>query len=292
MSENIAEDCCCTKTCANATGKSTCKTTAGCTERWPALTSAVKAAIDATPQINWGLKFFSSSSSGQGSGACKVNNGVDVAINPVAAATTVATIERDIAGTTPGGSTPTAAGITNATAYLKTVKDQNKKVILLATDGDPNCKAGAGDTTPDVPGAEAAIAAALAAGFKVYVVGISPADYVATLKKFAVAGGTGDYYPATSATDLTNALASISKAASSCTFTITAPSANSDTSNIAVYVGVNLVANDPANGWSLGASGLSVTLNGSICDAVTAGTAGDVKVYFGCPGSPPPPTVP
>jgi hypothetical protein len=285
MSESIAEDCCCARACANSTGKTVCRDTTGCTERWPALTSAVKTAIDNTPQINWGLKFFSSAS-GQGGDSCGVNAGADVGIDPTKPAAVAAAVQSSISGATPNGATPTTKAITYATAYLQTVKDQNSKVILLATDGEPNCKSTRDTTSSDADGTEAAIKAALTAGFKVYVVGIGPADNVTNLNRFAAAGGTDKYYPATSATDLTNALASISKAVSSCSFTIQTPAQGSDATNIAVYVGGNLVQKDPSNGWSLGADGQTIILNGSTCEAVSSGDAGEVKVLFGC-SSPP-----
>ena len=55
-----------------------------------------------------------------------------------------------------------------------------------------------------------AIAAAKAAGFPVYVIGIGPST--GNLDKFAVAGGTTNYFPATSPQAMTDAFASISKA--------------------------------------------------------------------------------
>jgi hypothetical protein len=237
--------------------------------------------MDGTPQINWGLKFFPSPT--QGTNGCGVTSGVDVAINSTAATT----VENDIENATPGGSTPTARAIANATAYLNTVTDQNKKVILLATDGEPNCKAGASNTnTSDADGTEAAIAAALAEGFKVYVVGIGPAS-IATLKQFAVAGGTGDYYPATSATDLTDALAAISKAVSSCTFVM--DQSPPDPNNVAVYLDGRLLTQDAADGWSFGASPQNITLNGASCASITSGAAAKVQLLFMCQGGSPPP---
>jgi hypothetical protein len=75
-----------------------------------------------------------------------------------------------------------------------------------------------------------------------------------------------------------------------CTYTLaTSPP---DPNTIAVYLDKNLVAKDPANGWSFGANPSSIVLNGRPCNEVTSGVAGMVQVYFGCPGSPPPPMLP
>ena len=90
------------------------------------------------------------------------------------------TIQLYIGSQPPAGNTPTADAIKYATTYLQTVKDGNKKFILLATDGDPNCAPGAAlPSVPDVPGTVLAITAAKDAGFPVYVIGIGPGSLVA-----------------------------------------------------------------------------------------------------------------
>jgi hypothetical protein len=283
MTESITTDCCCADACTTITRLKMCPDTTTCTERWPALTSAVNTTISSTTEISWGLKFFSTppAPGKQQSDGCNVSSpGVEATIGSSAA-----TIQAQIAAVSPSSNTPTAKAITAATAYLKTVKDQNNKVILLATDGEPNCASSGSSTASDVAGTVAAIQAAMTAGFKVYVIGIGPS--VGNLDNFAQAGGTNKSYPATSAADLGAALASISAAVSSCSFTFTAP-AGSDVSNIAVYVDGKLVAKDAANGWSVGATAQTVQLNGSTCELVKS-SAAQVQVYFGCAGSPPPP---
>jgi hypothetical protein len=249
-----------------------------CTARWPALTAAVSTTLTNTAgSISWGLKLFSSSGS-----ACGVNNGVEVAIS----ATSVPAIQAKVDTTTPGGNTPTAQAVTAATAYLKTVNDQNSKYILLATDGEPNCAAN-GSSEPNVPATIDAITAAKSAGFLVYVIGIGPS--VGNLDNFAEFGGTTNYFPASSPQALTAAFAAISKAVTTCTFALaqTPP----DVNNIAVYLDGKIAAKDPVNGWSLGGNSQTVVLNGTTCDLITSGAATQVKVLFGCPGGPPPPDI-
>lgn len=282
MSESIAEDCCCENGCTRTTGLKLCTDTTNCTQRWPALTSAVTATISKTTEISWALKLFSSTGSTSSGGSCTVNTGVEVQFGRPAADLTTA-----ITGATPGGATPTAKAITTATAYLKTVKDDNNKVILLATDGEPNCANGSSSTS-DKDGTVAAAQAALAAGFKVYVVGIGPSTSIPNLDSFAAAGGTGKYYPATSPDELAKALLDISKAVSDCNFTVD-PGKTGDVNNLAVYVDGTQVAKDPANGWSYGSSSTQVVLNGSVCEKLKSGQATQVQVWIGCPGSPPPP---
>lgn len=280
MNESIAEDCCCDDACAQSTGVGKCSDTSNCTKRWPALTSAVSATITTTTEINWGLKLFSSVSS-QGGNSCTVSTAIEVTVDRPAT-----DIQTAIANTSPGASTPTAKALSVATDYLKTVKDTNNKVILLATDGEPNCGANAKNASQsDVSGTTAAVTAAVTAGFKVYVIGIGPAtDY---LQQFATSGQTDHYYPATSAADLAQALADISTAVSSCTFTIDPTAATQAGGSIAVYLNNNLVPNDPSNGWSFGASDQTVVLNGTTCDAVKTGKSSQVQILLPC-GTPPP----
>jgi hypothetical protein len=250
-----------------------------CTARWPALTSAVNATLTATSgSISWGLKLFSSTGN-----ACGVNNGVEVPV----ATTSVPAINTQIAAVSPAGNTPTAQAIQAATAYLQTVNDQNTKYILLATDGEPNCLPGGKNGDANVQGTIDAITAAKAAGFLVYVIGIGPS--VGNLDSFAAAGGTTNYFPATSPQALTDAFASISVAVTTCTFALT--KASPDPGNIAVYLDGNILQKDDPNGWSFGGSTQSVVIGGTSCDAITAGTATKVQVLFGCPGESPPTTL-
>jgi hypothetical protein len=277
MQESIAEDCCCKVSCRQTVNIKLCTDTQNCTERWPALTSAVGNTIAKTAGIHWGLKLFSSPS---GSDVCGVTGGMEAEIGANAVS-----LQTQITNTNPKNSTPTAKAIIAATAYLKTVKDQNNKVMLLATDGEPNCRAGSLDPSKsDVDGTKSAIQAAVAAGFRVYVIGIGPS--VSNLDTFAAAGGTNRFYRATSASDLADALMSISKAVSSCTFTM----ANDppDPENIVVYLDGKLVAHDPDHGWSMGATSRTILLNGNACAGVTSGAASTVRILFGCPDTTPP----
>ena len=140
----------------STTSDSNCKTSSSCTPRWSALTTGLTVTLNSTAgSINWGLKLFSSPSGG----ACDVTNAAEVPID----GTSVPKVEAQIAAVTPGHNTPTAQAIRAATAYLKTVSDQNTKYILLSTDGEPNCGRG-GNTDPNVPDTVTAITEAKNAG--------------------------------------------------------------------------------------------------------------------------------
>jgi hypothetical protein len=273
MNWSIKEDCYCDR----ALGR-TCADVTDCTDRWSAIIPAVDATLSNSNYVNWGLKFFGSSESD--SDQCMVTPGAEVPIG----ADSAATIQQQIVDAKLSLGTPTAAGIIEATAYLKTVDDPNQKVILLATDGEPNC----GGTpariqTDDLAGSVAAATAALDAGFPVYVVGIGP--NLTNLSQAAAAGGTNDYYPVTSAEDLTNALAAISKMVGSCDYKSSAPPP--DENNIAVYVNKKRVNKSDTDGWKFGATTSDIVLTGSFCEQLTSGNSASVQILFGCAGAPP-----
>ncbi len=261
----------------STTSDENCARDPDCTPRWPALSSAVSATLATTAgSINWGLKLYSTPNGGS---SCAVSAGVEVQVS----ASSVSEIQSVIENVSPGQNTPTAQAIEAATAYLKTLTTPNNKVILLATDGEPNCRPGASGSSTNVPGTVTAIGNARAAGFPVYVIGIGPS--VGNLDNFAEAGGTGKYYPASSPEELTNAFASISQTVATCSFV--SPSPPPDPANVAVYLDKQLVQKDAANGWSFGATQQTIILNGSTCERVKSGDATTVEILFGCPGAPP-----
>jgi hypothetical protein len=281
MDYSIAEECYCDPSLATGSGTRACSDTANCTTRWSSLSSAIKATLAQTQDIRWGLKLFSTPNSRD---RCTVSNGVEVGI----ADNSASALQAQVDAVDPSNNTPTAKAIQAATAYLQTLTDPNNKVILLSTDGEPNCKADGNSGDPDVDGTEAAIKAARAAGFLVYVVGIGPS--VTNLDRFAAAGGTTTYYKATSSEGLAEALAAISTAVVTCTFTLA--NVPPDVNNVAVYLDKKLVAQDPTNGWSFGGNTQTIVLNGTTCDLITSGQASTVQVLFGCPGVAPPLFIP
>ena len=101
---------------------------------------------------------------------------------------------------------------------------KNPKYIVLATDGEPTCRAGS--MTSDSKGAAiAAIQAAAAAGFKTYVIGLAiGAAGTATLNDMAVAGQVPrndpavKYYPVANKADLVQSLTAITGQVTNCIF--------------------------------------------------------------------------
>jgi hypothetical protein len=252
------------------------------TGKWAQMTAAIKSVTAMTDTtVNWGLKFFATSNSG-----CTVNNGAEVPVAPM----TAAAIATAINGAAPGSSTPTTAAMNAAVAYMKTLTDTNPKYIMLATDGLPNCAAGGNNQTDDSPAAIASVAAAAAAGFPTFVVGIGSTMADATLTSMANAGGVPQmgaattFYQVNDTAQLETALGAILGVASSCVFNIgAAPNSSTSVNAIDVQGDGTKINQDPTNGWDYSnADHTQITLYGTSCAAVTAGTIKNVSVTFRC----------
>jgi hypothetical protein len=281
MQYKIDDDCYCSNDVAVPSAGSLCDDTTDCTTRWDAVVAGLKKTFESASFVNWGLKLFPSATVASGGNQCSVNQEMEVAV----AADSAPPIQSEIdsmGNDSFASATPTALGVQSATSYLQGLDDPNKKFILLATDGAPNCKGG-NVANADLDGASSACAAALAAGIPVYVIGIGPS--VDNLSALAQAGGTNDYHPANSPDQLAEALTAISKIVVSCVYQT--DSEPEDPENVAVYVNKQLIEKDAADGWKYGTSTKEVVLTGSYCQDITDGKDTTVQILFGCPGMPP-----
>jgi hypothetical protein len=266
---------------ANGEDDKACR--AGCVSKWTSMTDAINMVVGQTQAtIRWGLKFFPDPQDN----ACAAMGAPSVMVGP----NNGAAIMTAIAGTNPGGRTPTAAGVTSGSAYLAALADPNPKYILLATDGEPNCAPGQDTQTPDPMGAVTAVGNSFKAGIPVFVVGIGTVGAsIDTLNALATAGGrprndATKYYPAASTADLVSVLSMIGGQIASCTFSL--GKAPPDPNNIAVYGDGTKLARDPthAMGWDYGTGMTSVELFGTTCDAVKAKQIKQIQAVLGCPG--------
>lgn len=212
----------------------------------------------------------------------------------------------------PSGGTPTAASLTYALDRVRNLP--GKTFVILATDGGPNCNAAGGcDVTQCIPNIEsaggcspvgqsccappvggpegcldttasvAAVSALKAAGVPVYVIGVPGSQpYASVLNQMAAAGGTGNYFAvdAASETALLTALRKVAaKIIATCTFQLNKPP--EDPTGVNVYLDDVVLPKEPANGWTL--DGSSVTLTGEACRRVLDGEVLDVRIIAGCP---------
>jgi hypothetical protein len=279
MNYSIADTtaCYCSQAEASAGYGSVCRDTTNCKTRWNSIKDGMKTTLANSQYVNWGLKFFMTPKAAE----CGVTPDPEVPIG----ADTATKIQQQIEAADQSLSTPTTAAINAAVAYLKTVDDGNKKFILLATDGEPNCglstRTGRADiNTVDVTGATDAMTTAKAAGFTAYVIGIGPS--LANLTKLAQAGSGRDFFPATSPEQLADALSSIGSIVGSCSFE--ANDVPPDPNNVAVYVNKQQVSRSDSEGWKYGDSEKEIVLTGKYCDQIQGGSDTDVQILFGCPG--------
>jgi hypothetical protein len=274
-----------------------CKGGCGSNSKWSQVSAALTQVVTATDTtINWGIKFFSDNSACDASGAPAVT----------VAGGNGSAVSGAIAGTKPGGNTPTRDAISTGAAYLATLTDTNPKYLLLATDGLPNCPVGCASmsmpsmsctntpNTSEETAAAQAVSDAAAQGFKTFVIGIGNVSAaVSTLNQFAINGGmpqqnaATSYYAATDPTALENALNAIIGQVASCTISLS--SAPSGFTNVAVSAdsaaGTVEIPQDPTNGWSYSTDMKSVNLNGTSCDNLKNGTYSNFQFYYACPGT-------
>jgi hypothetical protein len=257
----------------------------GTATRWEETTAAVTDVLRQTDgSIRWGLKNFPTPS------GCKVLPDIEVPIGPMSAAVADA-IAASLPSKEGGSGTPTGLAMQIATDYLRSRATINPKYLVLATDGEPACFGM--DEVMYRRAAVDAIAAAHAAGFPTFVIGIATAgtDADIILDAMARAGGRSRagaplYYPVASKQSLVEALGQITRVVATCDFPLTStpPSPN----DVAVNVDGTRVLRDPTrmNGWVYSPDGKVVVLHGAICDLVKAGKAKDVDIIFGCPNVP------
>lgn len=266
----------------------------GAKSKWAQVTPAIMQVVSETQaDVNWGLKFFPDNSAN----TCNVSTTAAVDIAPQNAAaigTAIMGATQTNGGVMGYNGTPTRSAETGATTYLQGLTDKSPKIILLATDGLPTC-ANNNVSADDSAAAPTAVAAALTAGIKTFVVGISTGGTAdATLSKMADAGGlarmgtTPSYYPVSNTADLATAIRTLIGVAATCTFQIGPnPTTDGTTSldRIDVLGDGNAISRDPShtNGYDYTDDTMqSIQVYGALCDQIMSGTIKDVTVTFRC----------
>jgi len=179
--------------------------------------------------------------------------------------------------------TPTGAAL-RAAAELLASDGAAHRVVILATDGRPDCTGEGWDNGSGLAAVEAFDAANTLAedGVPVYVVGIEgSASARAVLNRLADIGGTarpGDtgYYATTSGAELTRALVAIALDVEGCSVMLEGPE---DAVRMEVSLDGAPLAADPLDGWELVDGRLSV--NGVAC-LTSPGEARALEVVWFC----------
>ncbi len=191
--------------------------------------------------------------------------------------------------TIPAGGTPTHTTLQGALQYYNGIDvNPQGRYVLLATDGQPNCRDMNDPNVPTVTETIAAINALRSANIPTYVLGFGDAvnNDPTTLQSMAEAGGTGNYYACNSPAELQAALDAIagSLEVPPCTFDLAVVPEDPD--KIAVFFDGEPVPRDPGhqNGWDYDAVSNQITIYGAACDELQSGSVTEVTVDYGCGG--------
>ncbi len=206
----------------------------------------------------------------------------------------------------PGGGTPVSATFDLLQPTLAAI--DGRVMVLLLTDGGPNCNANAScdDLTcqlvidnkcnpgeaccnpenygpkhcVDEPATVAAIEAIHDMGIEVYVIGVPGSEYYSgVLAAMAQAGGTAKssgskYHKVTDLSKLQEVFAKIGGDAISCSFPLKEPPEEKTLTN--VYLDCELVGYDPVDGWTWKDDDETVWLHGDACAKLKAGEATEI----------------
>jgi Mg-chelatase subunit ChlD len=248
-------------------------------QKWSVMRGALTSIVsDYDDRINFGLSTFPSDDEcGPGTIRSPIAPGSALAISGL------------LAITSPEGGTPTHTTMDAALAYYQGAPvNPNGRYALLATDGQPNCGDPNDPLVPTVSESVTAVGTLAAAGVKTYVLGFGDAvvSDPTTLQLMAQAGGTGNYFAATSPAQLSAALDAIADQISLPSCTIGLLSTPPDPSKLAVAFDGAPVPRSPshADGWDYDPATNSVTLYGSACDQLQSGGVDNVEVDYGCGG--------
>jgi hypothetical protein len=129
MGKSLVSDCLCSAGTGDEGGRA-CSNTTDCTDRWTVVKSAVGQIIASTVDLHWGITLFPTPADS----LCSVSPTPQLQVGHDSGVTEQAPLD----AIPPGGNTPMAAAISTATAYLSSLTDQNLRLIVLATDGEPN----------------------------------------------------------------------------------------------------------------------------------------------------------
>lgn len=286
--------------------------------RWQAMREALNTALTGVQeQISFGLKLFPDSTE-----SCSVTQaGLAVPVGLGSAAVTA--IDAAIEAATPAGGTPVESALAQLLDYYSSSAGSalvGDKVVLLATDGAPNCNSAItceqsacianieNPTQPqnicqfepaqclDTTATVAKVKALNDAGIRTVVLGIPGTEYPQyqeVLNQMAAAGGLAnpdanyDYYPVSADAGLEGlktTLQTITKGLiKSCRLQLT--SVPQDTGLLNVEIDGNEIPQSGADGWELDktTSPPTVVLKGATCQAIETQGAESVNIVYGCP---------
>lgn len=241
--------------------------------RWDALTAAMREVLPGLDaRLPMGLVTFPET------GDCSVSSAPAVPVRAAAGSQ----IASRLAMRAPYGYTPTLAALRQAARYFEQNPSTRRRVIVLATDGPPNC----GNTLTDVVNALTDIRMTL--HVDTLVLGI-PGENVAlrhTLHGMAVAGGRprpggSGFYEAGQTAEFVAALRAITADAMRCEYRL--PSAPRATDRVTVRMNSLEIVRDPVVGWDFtGDARQEIRFGTEACARLTRGEVRSIDVRYAC----------
>ncbi len=254
----------------------------GDTDRWQAVYDALLdpqdgLVPDLEDDIRFGMALYTSFDGNEG-GECPVITATAPALNNYMA------IAASYDASEPADETPTGESIAAVTPSLVMDPSDGNKIIVLATDGEPDT---CGEPNPQ-NGQQASVdaaAAAFAQGVRTYVISVGDEVSDQHLQDVANAGvgiGMGDpdapFYKADDAQALADAFAEIVEGVRDCKLTLDGNVSEGGEDQCVVYVNDMTVPYGTDDGWQLNNPG-EVELLGDACDAIQNG---EVAVSIKC----------
>lgn len=255
----------------------------GDTDRWEAVYNALLDEQDGLVpqlegQVRFGMALYTSFEGDQGGRECPVITETAPALDNYQA------IAATWDASQPEDETPTGESIAAVTPTLVMDPTEGNKIIVLATDGEPDTCAEPNPQNGQDESVDAA-AAAFAQGVRTYVISVGNEVSDQHLQDVANAGvgvGGGDpdapFYKADDAQALADAFADIVDGVRDCKLNLDGTVSEGGEDQCTVYVNGEVVPFGDDDGWQLNNPG-EVELVGDACDAIQNG---EVQVSIKC----------
>jgi hypothetical protein len=248
-------------------------------DRWDAVHNALLDPADGVitqleSVVRFGLELYTSHNGWDYGGTCPEMIGVAPAMDNYVA------IDDLYDANSPQEDTPTGEAIDYVVASLDADSAPGNKIIVLATDGEPDtCEVPDPQTGQDE--SVAAAAAALAAGYPVYIIAVGDDVGQAHQEDMAIAGGGPGAvpYPANNPNALVNAFEEIIYGVRECVLTLNGEVVAGMEDQCTVKIDDQDVPYDHPDGWQL-QSPSQVELLGDSCTAIQEGL---VQIDVWCP---------
>lgn len=255
----------------------------GDTDRWEAVYNALLdpqggLVPELEGKVRFGMALYTSFEGNQGNRECPVITETPPALDNYAA------IAASWEASQPEDETPTGESIAAVTPTLVMDPSEGTKIIVLATDGEPDTCAEPNPQNGQQESVDAA-AAAFAQDVRTYVISVGSEVSDQHLQDVANAGagvGPGDpdapFYKADDAQALADAFADIVDGVRDCKLTLDGTVSEGGEDQCTVYVNGMAIPFGDEDGWQLNNPG-EVELVGDACDAIQNG---EVQVSIKC----------